>query len=396
MTATRIFLVAGEPSGDNLGAKLMAALKRATGGAVEFSGVGGERMAGEGLASLFPLADLSVMGIAEVLPRLPTVFERLKRTAASIRETRPDVVVLIDAPSFGLRVADRIRDTGIPVVQYVAPQLWAWRPGRAKKLAGRVDRLLALLPFEPEFFARLGIACTHVGHPVLEDGLVPADGAAFRARHGIDAATRLVVLLPGSRRGLFGRMAPVFRDAAHALAASRADVAFVLPHVADTEALSAALAADLPGGAIRVGAPADKRAAFAAADAALSISGTSTLELAVAGLPTVVGHRVNALSAFLARRLIKVPFVAMPNVVAGRMVVPELLQADCTPARLAAELARLLDDEAAAARQRADLGAVCDALGRAEIARGPGHLPSDRAAAAVLDAVATAKRKGKT
>jgi lipid-A-disaccharide synthase len=383
MTATRVFLVAGEPSGDNLGAKLMAALKRATGGAVEFSGVGGERMAGEGLASLFPLSDLSVMGLAEVVPRLPTIFARLRRTAEAIEATRPDIVVLIDAPSFGLRVADRVRGIGIPVVQYVAPQLWAWRPGRAKKLAGRIDAMLALLPFEPEFFAKLGLPCTHVGHPVLEDASAPADAAGFRARHGIAATAPLVAILPGSRAGLFGRMAPIFAAAANALAETHRRAAFVVPYVANTDAASAAFAASLPGKVARVADPAEKRAAFRAADAALSVSGTSTLELAVAGLPTVVGHRVNALSGWLARKLIQVPYVAMPNVIAGRAVIPELLQADCTPTALAAELARLLDDPAAAAKMRADLSSVCEALGQCEIARG--KLPSDRAAAAILD-----------
>ncbi len=387
MNGPSVFLVAAEPSGDNIGAKLMAALRRATGGAVRFAGIGGERMAGEGLETLFPIGDLSVMGFAEVVPRLPTIFDRLRRTATEIRATRPDVVVLIDSPSFGLRVADRIRDTGIPVVQYVAPQLWAWRPGRAKKLGRRVDAILALLPFEPAFFASLGLACTHVGHPVLEDVLVASDRQDFRKQHSIPPGRRLVMVMPGSRVGLFRRMAPVFLEAVRLLARGRDDLTFVLPHVRNTEKLSERLASELPGGALRIESAADKRAAFLAADAALSISGTTTLELAVAGLPTVVGHKVNALSAFLARRLIKVPFVAMPNVIAGRAVIPELLQEDCTPARLAEELARLLDDPEAAARMRADLAAICDALGNAEIAKGPGHLPSDRAAAAVLASV---------
>jgi lipid-A-disaccharide synthase len=387
MTGPSVFLVAAEPSGDNLGAKLMAALRRATGGDVRFSGIGGERMAGEGLETLFPIGDLSVMGIAEVLPRLPTIFERIRRTVAEIRAARPDVVVLIDSPSFGLRVADRIRDTGIPVVQYVAPQLWAWRPGRARKLGRRVDAILALLPFEPAFFAGLGLACVHVGHPVLEDTLVADSAKDFRARHSIPDGRRLVMVMPGSRVGLFKRMAPVFLETARLLAKGRDDLVFVLPSVRNTDALCAGLAAALPGTSVRIESAADKRSAYLAADVALSISGTTTLELAVAGLPTVVGHKVNALSAFLARRLIKVPYVAMPNVIAGRLIVPELLQEECTPQLLAGELARLLDDPAAAARMRSDLASICDALGNAEIAKGPGHLPSDRAAAAVLDVI---------
>jgi lipid-A-disaccharide synthase len=311
------------------------------------------------------------------------VLDRLKRVAAAIRESRPDAIVLIDSPSFGLRVADRVRDTGIPIVQYVAPQLWAWRPGRAKKLAKRVDRILALFPFEPEFFAKLGLEAIHVGHPALEAGR--GDRAAFRAAHGVSPDTKLVGVLPGSRRGLFARMAPVFADALRLSAKDRPKLEFVVPYVANTDALSADFAATLPGRAIRVSSAEDKRAALAACDAALSISGTSVLELAIARLPVAVGHRVNALSAFLARRLIKVGHVTLPNLIAGRELVAERLQEACTPETLAADLARLLDDASARAAMLAGFDEVCAKLGEAEIARG--LLPSDRAAAAVLGAL---------
>lgn len=377
-----IYLVAAEPSGDNLGAKLMAALRKRD-PAVEFAGIGGERMAAEGFRTLFPIGDLSVMGFVEVIPKLPTVLDRLKRVAAAIRESRPDAVVLIDSPSFGLRVADRVRDTGIPIVQYVAPQLWAWRPGRAKKLAKRVDRILALFPFEPEFFAKLGLEAIHVGHPALEAG--GGDGRAFRAAHGVSPDTKLVAVLPGSRRGLFARMAPIFADALRLSAKDRPKPEFVVPYVANTDALSADFASKLPGRAIRVSSAEDKRAALAACDAALSISGTSVLELAIARLPVAVGHRVNALSAFLARRLIKVGHVTLPNLIAGRELVAERLQEACTPEALAADLARLLDDAAARAAMLAGFDEVCAKLGEAEIARG--LLPSDRAAEAVLGAL---------
>jgi len=384
MTGPSIFLVAAEPSGDNLGAKLIAAL-RARAPDARFAGIGGERMAGEGFQTLFPIGDLSVMGFVEVLPKLPTVLDRLKRTAAAIRETKPDVVVLIDSPSFGLRVADRVRDTGVPIVQYVAPQLWAWRPGRAKKLARRVDRILALFPFEPAFFARLGLEAVHVGHPALEAGR--GDGPAFRAAHGIAPEAKLVAVLPGSRRGLFARMAPVFAETLRVLAQGRTDLAFVVPYVANTDAASAAFAAALPGRAVRVFSAEEKRAALAACDAALTISGTSVLELAIARLPMAVGHRVNAFSAFLARRLIRVGHVTLPNLIAGRPIVPERLQEDCTPAILAADLARLLDDMSVRAEMLAGFESVCAQLGEAEIARGV--LPSARAAEAVLAAIKT-------
>jgi lipid-A-disaccharide synthase len=282
-----------------------------------------------------------------------------------------------------LRVADRVRDTGVPVVQYVAPQLWAWRPGRAKKLAKRVDRILALFPFEPGFFAKLGLEAIHVGHPALEAG--GGDGAAFRAAHGIAADTKLVAVLPGSRRGLFARMAPVFAETLRLLALDRPAVEFVVPYVANTDALSAEFAATLPGRATRVASAEDKRAALAACDVGLSISGTSVLELAVARLPVAVGHRVNALSAFLARRLIRVGHVTLPNLIAGREVVAERLQDSCTPEALAADLARLLDDASARASMLAGFDEVCAKLGEAEIAQG--LRPSMRAADAVLAAL---------
>jgi lipid-A-disaccharide synthase len=375
----KIFLVAAEPSGDNLGAKLIAALRKRD-PAVEFAGIGGERMAGEGFRTLFPIGDLSVMGLVEVIPKLPTVLDRLRRVAAAIRAEKPDAVVLIDSPSFGLRVADRVRDTGVPIVQYVAPQLWAWRPGRAKKLAKRVDRILALFPFEPEFFAKLGLEAIHVGHPALEAG--KGDRAAFRSAHGIAPDTKLVAVLPGSRRGLFKRMAPLFGAALRLLAKDRAPMAFVVPYVDNTDALSAEFAASLPGRAIRARTPAEKRDALAACDVALSISGTSVLELAIARLPVAVGHRVNALSAFLVRRLVKVGHATLPNLIAGRGIVAERLQEACTPGALAADLARLLDDASARASMLAGFDEVCAKLGEAEIARG--RLPSDRAAEAVL------------
>lgn len=382
MSGRLVFLVAAEPSGDNLGAKLIAALRKRD-PSLRFAGIGGERMAAEGFETLFPIGDLSVMGFVEVLPKLPTILDRLKRTSQAIRELDPAAVVLIDSPSFGLRVAARVRDGGVPIVQYVAPQLWAWRPGRARKLAKRVDRILALFPFEPAFFAGLGLEAIHVGHPALEAGR--GDGAAFRRAHGIAPDTKLVAVLPGSRRGLFERMAPVFGAALRLLAKDRAKLEFVVPYVANTDALSAEFAATLPGRAIRVASAEDKRAALAACDAGLTISGTSVLELAIARLPMAVGHRVNALSAFLARRLIRVGHVTLPNLIAGREIVAERLQDACTPEALAADLARLLDDPAAAGAMRAGFDEVCAKLGEAEIARG--LLPSDRAAEAVLGAL---------
>lgn len=378
-----VFLIAGEPSGDALGAKLMAALKRVTGGRVRFAGVGGERMEAEGLTSLFPLTDIAVMGLTEVLPRLPTILSRLRLTAKAVWDMHPAAVVTIDAPSFGLRVADRVRGAGMPLIHYVAPQLWAWRPRRARKLKGRVDHLLALLPFEPEFFARLGIACSYVGHPVLEEPIDPGAAASFRQRHGLASEALPVLVMPGSRSGLAGRMLPVFGAAMERLAARRPGVHAILPTVPGTEALVRQAVASWGVPHTIVSTVAERRAAFAAAAAALTISGTSTLELAIAGVPMVVAYKVSKLTEIMARRMIEVPHVAMPNLILERAAVPELLQDDCNPERLAVELDRLLGDSRA---QRADLEELCRRLGRDEM-RSSGALPSDRAAKVVLEAI---------
>lgn len=378
-----IFLVAGEPSGDALGARLMAGLKRASGDRVRFAGVGGERMAAEGLESLFPLTDIAVMGLTEVLPRLPTILSRLRKTADAIWELDPAVVVTIDAPSFGLRVADRVRDSGIPLVHYVAPQLWAWRPGRARKLAGRVDRLLALLPFEPAFFSKLGVDCTYVGHPVLEDAVNPLAAPEARARLGLTADVKAVLVMPGSRVGLASRMLPIFLDAVKRLAARHSNLHVLLPTVPGTDALVRGATANWDVRHSVLSTPADRRAAFAAASAALTISGTATLELAVAGVPMVVGYRVNRATEFMVRRMIEVSHVAMPNLILERPAVPEKLQDECRADILADELESLLANPQP---QSEALAEICRRLGLDEI-RATGVLPSDKAARAVLDAI---------
>lgn len=377
-TGPLIFLVAGEPSGDALGAKLMRALKAQSGGSIRFAGVGGERMEAEGLTSLFPLHDIAVMGFTEIVPQLPTIFRRLRQTIAAVERMRPAALVTIDAPAFSLRVAKQVRRLGVPAIHFVAPQLWAWRPERVTKLAQAIDHLLLLFPFEAAFFERAGIACTYVGHPVLEDAADPVD-ADFRAVHGIANDAPLLLAMPGSRRGLAGRMLPVFQAAVGVLEKRHPALRVVVPIVAGTADLVSAHARAWTKPPILVQDMREKRAAFRAADAALTISGTATMELAVAGVPMVVAYRTTRLSAWLARRLIQVPFVAMPNLVAGRSLVPELLQEACTSERIAEEIDRLLTDQNARAAQKAGLADVCAKLGQ------DGPSPSTRAAAVVLD-----------
>lgn len=373
-----IAVIAGEPSGDVLGGKLIAALRRADPG-LRFMGVGGERMAAEGVTSLFALSDIAVMGLAEVVPQLPRILLRLRQTARAIKAQHPAVVVTIDAPSFSFRVADRVRRLGIPVVHYVAPQLWAWRPGRARRLKGRTDRLLTLLPFEPEFFESVGVPTTYVGHPVIEDE--KGEGARFRQHHALAAETPLLLVMPGSRVGVAKRMLPVMGQAVGYLARAIPSLRVVVPIVPGTARAVHEATSEWPGSPILVQSAAEKRDAFAAAGAAITVSGTSTLELAVAGVPMVVTYRVSRFSAMLARRMLKVSAVAMPNLIAGRAIVPELLQENCTPQRIAEQAALLLAHKATRETQRAALAEVVVALS------GGGARPSDRAARAVLEAI---------
>jgi len=384
--APSVFLIAGEPSGDALGAKLMAALRELTGGSVVFSGVGGERMIDEGLRSLFPMEELAVMGLAEVLPRVPRLLRRVRETAAAVAAARPSVLVTIDAPSFCFRVTRRVRPLGVPRVHYVAPQLWAWRPERARTLHEALDRLLVILPFEPAFFARFGIATTYVGHPVIEEGAGAGDGARFRSRHGLPAEAPLLAVLPGSRVGEVERLLPIFAAAVRHLAAARPGLRVAMPMVQGTEAILRARTADWATPPILIRDRAEKFDAFAAATAALTSSGTVTLELALSGLPMIVAHRVNALTGMMARRLLTVPHVSLPNLVAGRGVVPELLQQDCRPAGIAAAVAGLLDDAGLRSAQRADLAEVAARLD------GTGDRPSLRAARAVMGRAAPQSR----
>lgn len=370
---TLVYLIAGEASGDAIGARLMAAL-RARRPDIAFAGVGGEAMAAEGLASLFPLRELAVMGFMEVLPRLWQLRARLRETVADIAARRPDVVVTIDSPGFTLRVLRAVQPLGVKRVHYVAPQVWAWRESRVKHYPGLWDDLLCLLPFEPAFFARHGLNATFVGHPVLESGADRGDAARFRARVGIGADARVLVMLPGSRRTEVSRLMPVFGAALRLLGEVVPVVAVAAP-VADAVREGTR---DWVTAPVLVSDAAEKFDAFAAASVALTKSGTSTLELGMAGVPMVVGYRVNPLSAVVARRLVKVPHASLLNLLTGREVVPELIQEDCTPERLAASLRGLLGSGAAVEAQRAGFREVMGML------RPAAGTPSDAAAAVVL------------
>jgi lipid-A-disaccharide synthase len=385
---TTIFLLAGEASGDLLGARLMAALKRETGGQIRFVGVGGPEMAREGLSSLFPFTDLANFGLVEVLPRVPLLLRRMREVAAAARAAQPAAVVTIDVPSFASGVWRRLQGAGFPLIHYVAPTVWAWRPGRAQKLARRLDHLLVLLPFEPPYFERVGLACSFVGHPVLESGLDanPGAGQEFRARNAIAAEAPVLLVLPGSRRGEVQRHVAPFGAALARLHAKYPAMVAVVPTVPAVADAVAAAAARWPMRSIVVRDADQKAGAFAASDVALAASGTVVLELALAQVPQVAAYRLSAASWAVAKRMVRVKYVTLVNLLLDRPAVPEMLQQRCRGDLLAEEVARLLDDPAARQDQLA--------AGRAALARlRAGALPpSERAAAVVLDIAAKGKR----
>lgn len=378
----RVFLVAGEASGDSLGGALMAGLRDLAPG-VAFAGVGGPLMAAQGLSSLFPMDELSIMGLAEVLPKYFHLKRRIRETAAAIAGFAPDVVVTIDSPDFCLRVLAlaRAANPRLRTVHYVAPSVWAWRPGRAQKMAKVVDHVLALLPFEPPYMTAAGMSCDFVGHPVVAEPVATlAEAAAFRAAQGIAPGAPLLLVLPGSRKGEVDRLGPVFGATLARLAVPGLRV--VVPSVAARAAQVRALVADWPGAPVVLDAaetPASvKRAAFAAADVALAASGTVSLELAAAGTPMVIGYRMNPVSEALISRLMRVDTVTLVNLVSETRVVPEFLGRACRPEALAPALEGLLRPGPAREDQLAAMALTMERLGAG------GEAPGHRAARSVL------------
>lgn len=378
--APLLFLIAGEPSGDALGGALMAALRQRTGGQIRFAGIGGERMAAEGLSSLVPIRELAIIGIAEVLPRARAILRRVRETADAIIAMRPVAVVTIDSSGFTWRVAKRLRERGesLPLIHYVAPMVWAWRPGKAKKVARWYDHLMALLPFEPPYFTAVGLDCSYVGHPVIEGGAGGGDGAGFRARHRVPEEARLVSLLPGSRRGEVARLLPIFRATIERLAQRAGPLAFAVPTVETVAETVADLVRAWPVPVMVLRGEREKYDCFAASEVALAASGTVALELAMARLPAVIAYRTNPLTGWLLRRVVRAPYANLVNLILDRPLVPELLLEQCTPEALSLELDRLLGEETARAAQRAGYAEALHRLG----AGGPS--PSLRAADQVL------------
>lgn len=341
----KIFLIATEESGDRLGSALMKVLRQRLGDGVAFVGVGGRTMAREGLESLFPIEELSIVGFAAVVQQLPKILRLIRNTADAVTEAAPDALVIIDSPDFTHRVARRVRSRNptIPIVDYVSPQLWAWRPGRARTMLGYVDHVLGLLPFEPEEYRKLGgPPCSYVGHPLIEQLPSLRPNADEQARR--NSKPPVLLVLPGSRRSEIRHHLDVFGAALGRLQAEGLAFELMLPTMPHLEATIRKGLASWPVKPQIVIGENEKRAAFRIARAALAKSGTVTLELALSGIPMVTAYRVGAIEAFILRRAIRVSSVILANLVIGKDVIPEFLQEDCMPEKLAPALAELLTD----------------------------------------------------
>ncbi|MFQ5621909.1 MAG: lipid-A-disaccharide synthase [Paracoccaceae bacterium] len=386
------FSVAGEPSGDLLGAALMRGLKDETGGRVKFRGIGGPEMAREGLVSLFDMSELSVMGVAEILPRLPSLLRRISGTAEAVLSDPPDAVITIDSPDFGLRVARKVKAArrDLPVIHYVAPSVWAWRPQRAKKMARCVDHVLALLPFEPPYMTAAGMTCDFVGHPVAARPEVSDYAVAkFFESLGLPRDRKILLLLPGSRKGELRRMGPLHAEVARMMLKREPDLSLVIPGAApvmaevrerfDTPELHPIIIDPTRGDPEL--AEKRKRAAFAAATVAFATSGTVSLELAAAGTPMVIAYKANALTAMLVRKLIRIDTATLVNLVSDTRTVPEFFQEAATAENVVPVLADILRNPDAAAGQLAAAKKTMQLLGRGDIA------PGVRAAKSVLAAI---------
>jgi lipid-A-disaccharide synthase len=352
-TITRkIFLIATEESGDRLGANLMKVLRQRLGGAVEFEGVGGQSMAREGLVSLFPIEELSIMGLSAVARQLPKILRLIRQTAEAVIRAAPDILVIIDSPDFTHRVARRVRarDPSIPIVDYVSPSVWAWRSGRARAMRAYVDHVLALLPFEPEAYRRLhGPLCTYVGHPLTEQIGMLRPGIEEQARR--DAQPPVLLVLPGSRRSEIRHHMAVFGETLGLLGGHSAAFELILPTMPHLQEAVRAALQDWPVQPRVVVGEQEKRAAFRIAHAALVKSGTATLELALAGVPMVAAYKAGAVETWIMRSMIQLNSVILANLVIGENVVPEFIQQDCTPEKLVPALREVLTDSSLRRRQ---------------------------------------------
>lgn len=382
------FIIAGESSGDRLGAALMQGLKSEHSGDVKFIGVGGPLMIDQGLESIFPMDELSVMGIAEVLPKIRLLLRRIKETASAIKDVNPTALITIDSPDFCFRVAKRVKAEmpALRVIHYVAPSVWAWRPKRAAKMARYVNHVLALLPFEPPYMEAEGMTCDFVGHPITAEPQATADEAAgFRKEIGVSSDAKLLTLLPGSRTSEVARLGPVFREVAERLRQDYPQLAIAIPSVGARVELIKQIFNGIdvnildPRGLPTKTSEARKRACYKASNVALAASGTVSLELAAAETPMVIAYKMHWFTAFIKRKMVRVSTATLVNLLTDARAVPEFLLEECTADNIYRSVKNLMDNPDARDAQLAVSEQAMKLLGKDSDASG------NRAAISVLN-----------
>ena len=377
----KYYLIAGEPSGDALGARLMEAIRRQDKDAI-FAGVGGESMQNQGLTSLFNISELAIMGIAEVIPSIPRILKRIDQTIAEIMRQKPDVVITIDSWSFCARIHKRLRKlkSGIMQVHYVAPQVWAWKKKRARTMYKYIDLLLTLFPHEPKYFTPYKLDTVFVGHPVIENSLHKDKAAAdFKKNHNIPESNRLMLVLPGSRHNEVERLLPDFLQVVEKLHAKYLDFSFVLPTVSTVAERVKKMVAESELPILVVEGEKERHAAFQNADVAIAASGTVALELAILDVPHIIAYKVPKLTEWIAKRVLHIQFVNLTNILLGYEVVPELLQTDCNPDNILQYVEQFLSQNTLYRRQMENFEKLRKLLGMGE------QTPSDNAAAEIIE-----------
>jgi len=357
-----IYIIAGEPSGDILGAKLIKALKQLTNQNINFAGVGGLEMEKTGLISLFPIDELSVMGITEIVPRLPRLLKRIKQTVDDIFKIRPNILITIDSPDFTLRIARNVKKMAIPLIHYVAPSVWAWRPKRAIKMGKFVDHVLTLLPFEPPYFTNVGLNATFVGHPVIESAAMNVNPKSFRINHGISDTKKVIVLLPGSRIGEVNKHIKIFSETLDLIKSKIKNFHIVCIVNEQTANIVVQSALNWPFPYTITSNPRIKFDAMASGNIALAASGTVALELACVGTPSVITYKINFFSAWIGKLLIKVKYVNLINLILEREAIPEYLQEKCNSKSLSLMLIKLVRSPNLLLQQKKDYLSAIETL----------------------------------
>lgn len=387
----KIYLIAGEPSGDLLGSRLMRALREKTKGKVEFYGLGGDTMEAAGLKSIFDISDLAIMGLVEVIPSIPKVLRHIKNTVQDIERVKPDIVITIDSWSFCARVHKALRKLklGIPQLHYVAPQVWAWKKKRARTMYKYIDALMTLLPQEPKYFTPYHLETVFVGHPVIESEVLQADGQAFRERFNIPEEKRIIAILPGSRKTEVSKLLPVFLESGRKLLEKDKDFYFVIPTVRTVSKLVKAGVKDSGLPLIVVETQEDRYNAFQASSAAIAASGTVALELAICHIPHIIAYKVSKLTAWIVAKIMKIQFVNLTNIMLGRLVVPELLQEQCISGNITNKVLELLTKGDLYEREQEGFRKVKETLSAGE------QTPSENAADFILELISRKSEKKK-